>query len=112
MKRALRITYRGMATSDGLNEHIRDHADKLEQFFDGIVGCHVVVEEPHRHKQQGKHFHVRVDLTVPGRSIVAARDPEQRTAHEDAYQAVTDAFEAARRQLQHYAQRLHAHHGH
>ena len=112
MNRALQITYRGMAASDALNEHIRGQADKLEQFFDGIVGCHVVVEEPHKHKQKGKHFHVRVDLQVPGRSIVAARDPEERIGHEDAYKAVTDAFEAAQRQLQHYADGLHAHHRH
>ncbi|WP_426756545.1 ribosome hibernation-promoting factor, HPF/YfiA family [Myxococcus sp. Y35] len=110
MNRALQITYRGMETSEALSEYIRDHADKLEQFYDGIVGCHVVVEEPHRHKQRGRHFHVRVDVSVPGRNIVAARDPEARDGHEDAYQAVTDAFDAARRQLQHYADALHSHH--
>jgi ribosomal subunit interface protein len=109
MKRALQITYRGMATSDTLSEHIRDQAEKLEQFFDGIVGCHVVVEEPHRHKQQGNPFHVRVDLHVPGKDIVAGHDPGASAAHGDAYQAVSDAFEAARRQLQHYAEGLHGH---
>ncbi|MCP3098501.1 HPF/RaiA family ribosome-associated protein [Myxococcus sp. K15C18031901] len=110
MKRALQITYRRMATSEALNEHIRDHAEKLEQFFDGIVGCHVVVDEPHRHKQHGKQFRVRVDLHVPGKDITADGEPGDATSHEDPYLAVTDAFEAARRQLQHYADGLHAHH--
>lgn len=105
MKRALQITFRGMEKSEALSEHIRAEAEKLEQFFDGIVGCHVVVEEPHRHKQQGKEFHVRVDLHVPGKEIVVGRDPGERS-HEDAYAAVMDAFEAARRQLQHYAEEL------
>ncbi|MBU8895809.1 RNA polymerase subunit sigma-54 [Corallococcus sp. H22C18031201] len=109
MNRALQITYRGMATSDALSEHIRDHAEKLEQFFDGIVGCHVVVEEPHRHKQQGNPFHVRVDLHVPGKDIVVGNDSHERTTHVDAYQAVSAAFDAARRQLQHYADSLHGH---
>lgn len=109
MKRALQITYRGMATSESLSEHIRDQAEKLEQFFEGIVGCHVVVEEPHRHKQQGNPFHARLDLHVPGKDIVVGRDPGEREAHADAYTAVTDAFEAARRQLQHYADALHGH---
>jgi ribosomal subunit interface protein len=103
MKRALQITYRGMETSEALSEHIRDQAEKLEQFFDGIVGCHVVVEEPHRHKQHGNNFHVRVDLHVPGKEIVVGRDPGERST-EDAYVAVTEAFDAARRQLQHYAE--------
>ncbi|MCY1046612.1 HPF/RaiA family ribosome-associated protein [Corallococcus sp. bb12-1] len=110
MKRALRITYRGMETSDTLSEHIREQADKLEQFFEGITGCNVVVEEPHRHHAQGHHFHVRVELHVPGRDIIADREPAEPTTHADAYQAVTDAFEAARRQLQHHADRQHAHH--
>ena len=109
MKRNLQITFRGMNTSEALSEHIRDSADKLEQFFDGITGCHVVVEEPHRHHQQGKHFHVRLDLHVPGKSIVVDRDHGDRASHEDPYQAVNDAFDAARRQLQHYAEGLRAH---
>jgi ribosomal subunit interface protein len=108
MKRALQITYRGMETSEALSNHIRGEAEKLEQFFGDIVGCHVVVEEPHRHKQQGNEFHVRVDLHVPGKDIVVGRDPGNRP-HNDAYLAVTDAFEAARRQLQHYAEGIRAH---
>lgn len=107
MKRNLQITFRGMDPSEALSEHIRDQADKLEQFFDGITGCHVVVEEPHRHHQQGKRFHIRVDLHVPGKNIVV--DPSERAAPEDAYQAVSEAFDAARRQLRTYADGLHAH---
>jgi ribosomal subunit interface protein len=110
MKRNLQITFRGMNPSDALSEHIRDSADKLEQFFDGITGCHVVVEEPHRHHQQGKHFHVHLDLHVPGKNIVVDRDQGERVSREDPYQAVNDAFDAARRQLQHYAEGLRAHH--
>jgi ribosomal subunit interface protein len=109
MKRELQITYRGMSPSEALSEHIRGQAEKLEQFHDNILGCHVVVEEPHRHHQQGKHFHVRVDLHVPGKDIVAGREHGERTSHEDAYQAVNDAFDATRRQLQRYAEGLHAH---
>lgn len=112
MKRALQITYRGMATSEALNEHIRDHAAKLEQFFDGIVGCHVVVDEPHRHQHHGHQFRVRVDLHVPGKDISAGRTAAEHAAHEDPYQAVTDAFEAARRQLQHYTQAHHEQYRH
>ncbi|HEX8702447.1 MAG TPA: HPF/RaiA family ribosome-associated protein [Myxococcaceae bacterium] len=102
MNRPLQITYRGMGPSEAMSEYIREHAEKLEQFFDRIVGCHVVVEQPHKHHRQGKHFHVRVDLHVPGKDIVVTRDHAKREAHEDPYMAVSDAFEAARGQLQHY----------
>ena len=103
MNRPLQITYRGMGPSEVMSEHIRGEAEKLEQFFDPIVGCHVVVEQPHKHHRQGKQFHVRVDLQVPGKDIVVTREHSEREAHEDPYLAVSDAFEAARHQLQHYA---------
>lgn len=103
MNRPLQITFRGMESSEAMSEYIREQAEKLEQLFDRIVGCHVVVEQPHKHHRQGKNFHVRVDLHVPGKDIVVARDHAEKDAHEDPYQAVNDAFEAARSQLWHYA---------
>ncbi|HVG62066.1 MAG TPA: HPF/RaiA family ribosome-associated protein [Hyalangium sp.] len=103
MNRPMQITFRGMGPSEAMTEYIRGEAEKLEQFFDRIVGCHVVVEQPHRHQRQGNHFHVRVELHVPGRDIIAGREHAERSTHEDPYQAVSDAFEAARNQLQHHA---------
>ena len=103
MNRPLQITFRGMGPSEAMSEYIRGEAEKLEQFFDRIVGCHVVLEQPHKHQRQGNRFHVRVDLQVPGRDIVVAREHAERTTHEDPYQAVNEAFAAARHQLQHYA---------
>jgi ribosomal subunit interface protein len=107
MNRPLQITYRGMGPSEAMSEHIREQAEKLEQFFDRIIGCHVVVEQPHKHHRQGKLFHVRMDLHVPGKDIVVGRDHAERRSHEDPYQAVNDAFEAARAQLRHHADAQH-----
>jgi len=61
----------------------------------------VVVDKPHQHKQQGKHFIVSIDLTVPGTSIVA-----NHAHHEDVNVALRDAFFAARRQLEENAMRM------
>jgi ribosomal subunit interface protein len=101
----LQITHRQMETSESLDEHIEAEAEKLERYHDKIISCRVVVELPHRHKSQGQHFHVVVDLTVPGREIVVGRDPDERVTHEDPYVAVSEAFKAARRQLQGAAQK-------
>lgn len=109
MNRPLQITYRGMGPSESMSQHIHGEAEKLEQFFDRIVGCHVVVEQPHKHHRQGKLFHVRVDLHVPGKDIVVGKEHAQHHEHEDPYQAVNDAFEAARGQLQHYVDTVRAH---
>jgi ribosomal subunit interface protein len=101
----LQITHRQMETSSALDEHIEAEAEKLEKFFDKIISCRVVVELPHKHHNKGQHFHVVVDLTVPGREIVVGRDPDGRVTHEDPYVAVSEAFKSARRQLKDTAQR-------
>ncbi len=109
MNKPLQITYRGMGPSEAMSEHIREQAEKLEQFFQPIVGCHVVVEQPHKHQRQGNLFHVRVDLHVPGKDIIVGHEHAERPEHVDAYMAVNGAFEAARAQLQHYADGLRNH---
>ena len=101
MKTPLQITFRGFEHSDALETHIREKAGKLESFFDPIISCRVVVELPHQHKNHGKAFNVRIDIGVPGNEIVVNRDE-----HEDVYVALRDGFDAAKRQLEDYGQRL------
>ncbi len=101
MKTPLQITFRDIPASEALDTHIRDKAQKLEQVFADIVSCRVVVEQAARHHQQGKPFNVRIDLGVPGKEIVV-----DRQENEDAYVALRDAFDAAKRQLEDYARQL------
>src|SRR5450759_3539226 len=101
MQIPLQITIRDMEHSDALETHIRDKADKLNEFFDRIMSCRVVVEMPHKHHQQGKQFNVRIDIGVPGSEIVVNRDHA-----EDVYVALRDAFDAAKRQLEDYARKM------
>lgn len=101
MRTPLQINFRGMETSPALETLIRDKAIKLEQFHPNVTACRVVVDKPHQHKQQGKHFIVSIDLTVPGSSIVA-----NHAHHEDVNVALRDAFFAARRQLEEHAMRM------
>lgn len=97
MQTDLQITVRDMEHSPALEERIREKVKKLEQVYPRIMGCRIVLEAPHRHKHQGKQFIVRLDVTVPGKVIVVNHDH-----HEDAYVALRDAFNAARRQLEEY----------
>lgn len=100
MKSLLQITTRDVPHSEALESHIRQKAEKLETFYPHIVGCRVVVDVPHKHKQQGRAFNVRIDITVPGSELVVNHD-----ANEDVYVALRDAFNAARRQLEDYGRR-------
>jgi ribosomal subunit interface protein len=98
MQVPLQITMREFDRSEALEADIRKHAAKLEQFHPRITSCRVAVEEAHKHHQQGREFTVRIDLRVPGDEIVVTRDH-----HEDAFVAVRDAFDSARRQLEEVA---------
>ena len=102
MQIPLQITFRHMDSSEAVAARIRARAEDLERFVDRIISCRVLVECSHPRHQQGNVFHVRVDLGVPGREIVVGRDPAAHHAHEDAYVAVRDAFDAVRRLLEDY----------
>lgn len=101
MKSPLQITVRDMPASAALEQHIREKFLKLEQMFSNIISCQVVVELPHRHEHQGKHFDVRINLSLPGHEIIVNREH-----HEDPYVAFRDAFNAASRQLEDSVRRL------
>ena len=98
MQSSLQITVRGMEHSNALDEHIRERVEKLDRSYPKLMSCRVVAELQDRHKHQGKHFAVRVDLTAPGKEIVVNRQHA-----EDVYVALRDAFDAAKRQLEAYA---------
>ncbi|HZP42154.1 MAG TPA: HPF/RaiA family ribosome-associated protein [Candidatus Binatia bacterium] len=100
MQIPLQVTFRNMPRSPAVEAAVRERADKLEEFHGRVTGCRVVIEAPHRRHRQGTLYHVRVDLTVPGREIVVSREPAAHHAHEDVYVAIRDAFDAARRQLE------------
>ena len=100
MQLPLQITFRDFPQSAALEAAIREKAEKLNQFYPHIMRCHVVLEMPAKHKHQGKEFTVRIDLTVPGKEIVITHDH-----HEDAYVALRDAFDIAKRQLDDFGRR-------
>jgi ribosome-associated translation inhibitor RaiA len=102
MQHPLRIAFRNMESSEALEQRIRARVAELEQICDRITACEVVVELDHKPPRQGKTFHVRVDLTIPGRTIVVRREATDHHAHEDAHSAVRYAFDIARRQLEHH----------
>jgi ribosomal subunit interface protein len=101
MQTPIQITFRGIAHSDALEAHIRQKAEKLEEFHSRIISCRVTVEKFRKHHQQGRQFRVSIDLRVPGKEIVANRDH-----HEDVNVALRDAFDTAKRQLEDTARQM------
>jgi cold shock CspA family protein/ribosome-associated translation inhibitor RaiA len=102
----IEITFRNMESSVAIEAQLRERAEALERFFPGIIACRAVVELAHRHHRQGKLFHIRIRVAVPGREIVVDRGPAEHHAHEDVAVAIRDAFDAARRQLEDHHRHL------
>lgn len=105
MKQPLQVNFRDIPPSDAVEVKIREKVAKLDEFYDRIMACKVMVEVPHGHHNKGKLYHVRIDLTVPNDEIVINRSPKDHHAHEDVYVAIRDAFSAARRKLQDFARK-------
>jgi cold shock CspA family protein/ribosome-associated translation inhibitor RaiA len=119
----LQISFRNMDASEAVEARIREEVAKLERFYDHIMGCRVIVEIPRKHLHQGKVYHIRIDLTVPGAELVINHEPtlhgasrqielerttkalEVEGAYKDIHVAIRDAFKAARRRVQDYARR-------
>jgi ribosomal subunit interface protein len=100
MELPLQVTLRDISPSEAVEGYIRERALKLDEFYNKIMSCRVVVEAPVRHHRKGGPFKVRIDMTVPGDELVV-----NRQADEDIYVAIREAFDAARRRLEDYARR-------
>jgi cold shock CspA family protein/ribosome-associated translation inhibitor RaiA len=99
MQRPLKITSRDFVLSPAFEAEIRKKASSLETFYPRLSGCEVTVRAPAiKHHRKGGPFYVSVRLTVPGRELVA-----DRQAEEELSQAIREAFDTARRQLEDYA---------
>lgn len=103
LKSPVQITFRNLGRSEAIEAKIRERVEKLGSFYSPIMSCCVAVEALHRHHRQGNHYHIRIDVRVPDRELVADREPDERHAYTDVYVAIRDAFDAMRRQLEEYA---------
>lgn len=109
MQVPLQIAFHNLECSDAIKELIEERVGWLERYYDRIIGCRVVVEEPHRHHRQGNLYRVRVDLTVPGAELVVSHEPpghpERRSHFENLDTTIRHTFDNVRRKLEEYVRR-------
>lgn len=93
------ITFRDdLEKTDALEQKIIAKIQKMNQYYDRIEYCKVVVDIPQKNKHQGKEFHATVEVRVPGKKLIA-----NKHMNEDLYVSIRDAFNAMFKQLQDYA---------
>lgn len=109
MQTPLQLTFRGMLRSDALVAHLEKRAGKLEQVFERIISCHVVVKRAGHHRQSGGRYEFMINLGLPGHEIVVSRGPPEDHDPESPYVGADRAFEEAERQLEDWLRRQREH---
>ena len=123
MMHPIQITFRNMQSSQTVEGWVQKEAEKLEEFYNRITSCRVVVELPNKRRRFGSLYNVRIDITVPGGELVVNRQPNLRSKiiageekkvpkqleiqapHKELRQAINDAFNEMSRRLQDFARR-------
>ena len=91
-----------MASSEFVENLVRDRVERLQRFHPNITGARVVVEVPHRSPESGKQpLGVSVEIDVPGhKPVIAKGEQDRREMKGDQSAIVNRVFEAAERQLE------------
>jgi len=94
VKKPLQLRLMGVPPIEGLEEAVRDKAVKLEKFAE-LMSCRVTIELLDKHKHLGRHYAVRIEVTLPGETLNVGH-----VRDEDVQVALRDAFDDMRRQIQ------------
>jgi len=101
------IAFRGFEADEWLKDAVLEEIAKLDDYFGRIIGCRVMVELPHQRHEEGNPYHVRIELSVPGRNLVVNRSTTARERERETQMtALDDAFAAIRRRLEDYVREL------
>ncbi len=100
MSEPFQITFHGLEPSASLEERARERAEKLLGHHGACTGCRVAVHAPPRHHHKRGRYEVRIEIALRGEDLVVSHDGRLDHAHEDAFVALRDAFDAAERRLE------------
>jgi cold shock CspA family protein len=99
MQRPLKIICRDFPLNEATEAEISRKARNLETYYPRLSGCEVTVRAPAlKHHRKGGPFSVNSRLTTPGKELSIDRQHQEELS-----QAVREAFDAARRQLEDHA---------
>jgi ribosome-associated translation inhibitor RaiA len=79
----VQVSFRSLPHSDTIEAMVRQEAAHLDNYYNHIMGCRVMIEVPHRHRETVEQYHVRIYVTVPGGEIVVKREPSLHSRQQD-----------------------------
>jgi cold shock CspA family protein/ribosome-associated translation inhibitor RaiA len=102
MQEPLQIAFHNMASPPALERRVRELFSRLERYCHDIIGARVVIEAPHKQPHKST-IGVSISIGVPGRDIVVKREQRVHEADNHNVWVLTEAFEAAARQIEEYS---------
>lgn len=106
MEKPIQVTFKNLDHSQAVETKVIEHVQKLEKYCDRIISCQVVIDCPHNNHNKGKHYLVHIDINVPGKELIIGRDPAKHSDFEDLDLAISQAFQAATRQVKEYNSKI------
>ena len=89
----LQITFHGLDPSEALSDLVKERVERLRKVCQRMIHCRTAIEQPNHHHRHGNNVRVAVQVRMPGHEVVVNEQGE------DAYTAVSTAFDVARRQV-------------
>jgi ribosomal subunit interface protein len=105
MDSSAELFFRNMNPSKELAQLVKEQVEKLEHFYQHIIGCRVTIGLANHTHRTGKAPDVHIDIQVPGHTIVV----NHNSTEVDGMAAVHKAFDAAMHQLKEYKRRKMGH---
>ena len=102
MQEPLQIAFHNMESSPALEQRVRELFERLERYYDGIISARVVIEAPHKQAHKST-LGISISIGVPGRDIVVKREQRLHEADNHNVWVLTEAFDAAARQVEEYS---------
>jgi ribosome-associated translation inhibitor RaiA len=109
MQVPLEIAFHNVEKSEWVENQIRERAAKLDRIYGRLTACRVRVEPNDSEHAPEKLITVRIELSVPGKTLVVTEAPHRVTEryHDpNPRQAIRDAFDAAERQLKAFKEQI------
>ncbi len=93
------IAFRGVEPTDTLKELILDGIDGLEKIYPRLVSCRTMVADDTPDRRTGNSYRVRLDIGIPGKSLVVDESPAGGGEPRPLGQTVKDAFKTGSKLL-------------
>jgi putative sigma-54 modulation protein len=101
MQTPFQLTFRShVKASPVLAAHLQLRADKLDQLYDRITSCHVVVDVAGHHHEHDNHFTISIHVGLPGHELLVNHVPKDDHKPMTALESADLAFDDAERQLE------------